>query len=472
MTDVLITNGVVVTQNDHREIVEDGAVAITDDRISAVGPSDQLEQDTSPGRVIDADGGAVIPGLINAHTHVSDIFLRGAFAQDRGLYDWLFNVKQPAVFAMDPAEHALAARLYCAEAIRSGTTTFVENDTALDWERLETTRRKLDVYETMGIRNVYGAGIRDLPADDQFRQLFEDITARNPGVSHPGPDFLIVETDDALDNVASLIEAFHDADGRQSVWPAPATLATTTADTLRGAYRLATEYDVMTTAHVAEAEAEASERGALSSIEYLRNVGYLGERALLGHCVQVDERDVRLLAQTDTAVVHNFRANMRLATGFSPVVSMLDTGVSVSLGTDNSILSDTIDPLSDVSDVATAHKGYHRDPGVVPAQQALDMVTHDAAATIGQADTLGSLEEGKQADIAIVDLDQPHLTPAPDPVHTLVYGARGADVETVLCAGDIVMENRELLTVDESLSELVAAAEATAEDLVERTNII
>lgn len=470
MTDILITNGTIVTQDAERGVIDDGAVAVVGDRISAVGPADRLERERSPTRTIDARGGAVIPGLINAHTHVSDVLLRGASPEDRGLYDWLFNVKQPGLFAMEPDEHALAARLYCLEALRSGTTTFVENATALDWGDLEPTRRKLDVYEGMGVRNVYGAGIRDRAPDEGFRRLFEEITARD-GSTHPGPDRLVVETGEALDNAAALIEGFHEPEGRQSVWPAPATLATTTAEALRGAYRLAEEHDVMTTTHVAEAESETEERGALSSIEYLRNIGCLGERALLGHCVQIDARDVRLLARTDTAVVHNYRANMRLGTGFAPVVPMLDAGVPVAIGTDNSILNDTVDPLSDAGAVASAHKGYHRDPGVVPARKAFDMVTRDAAAAIGQAERLGSIEVGKQADLAVLDLDRPHLTPSPDPVHALVYGAGGAEVETVLCAGSVVLDDLVPVGLDVPVRELLADATAAAADLVERAGI-
>jgi len=471
MTDVLVTNGTVVTQNRDREIIDPGAVAVEDDRISAVGSAERLEAETEPDRTVDADGGAVIPGLINAHTHVSDIFLRGAFDGDRGLYDWLFNVKQPGLFVMDADEHALAARLYCVEAVRSGTTTFVENATALDWTDLGPTRRKLDVYDGFGIRNVYAAGLRDRSPDAAFERLFEELTGRDGGTVHPGPDALVVGAEDGLASVESLIERRHEPSGRQSVWPAPATLATTTPDVLRGAYRLAEKHDVMTTAHVAEAEAEVRERGAVSSIEYLRNVGYLGERALLGHCVQTTDRDVRLLAETGTPVVHNFRANMQLATGFAPVVEMLGRGVTVSLGTDNAILNDTVNPLSDARAVATAHKGYHRDPGVVPARTAFDMVTRDAAAAIGRADDLGSLEPGKQADLAVVDLDRPHLTPSPDPIHALVYGLQGNEVETVLCAGAILMEDRELITLDEPLPDLLSTAERTATDVVRRANI-
>lgn len=471
MTETLLTNGTIVTQNADREIIDDGAVAVTGGRITAVGTADRLAADTSPDRVIDAGGGAVIPGLINAHTHVSDILLRGPFNADRGLYDWLFNVKQPGLFAMDAGDHALAARLYCLEAIRSGTTTFVENDTALRWADLGATRRKLDVYDAMGVRSVYGAGIRDRYADAAFERLFGEIRSREPATPHPGPDALVVDTDDALDGVESLIERYHDPGGRQSVWPAPATVATTTADALRGSYRLAETHDVMTTAHVAEAEAERDARGGLSSVEYLRNAGYLGDRALLGHCVQTDRRDVRILAETGASVAHNYRANMRLATGFAPVASMLERGVTVAVGTDNAILNDAVDPLADAGAAAAAHKGFNRDPGAFPAGHALDAVTCGAAAAIGRGDELGSIEVGARADLAVVDLDEPHLTPSPDPVHALVYGASGADVETVLCDGTVLLDGGELRAMDEPVSEFLETASAAATDILERARI-
>jgi len=466
MTDILVTNGRVVTQDADRTVLEDGAVAVEGDRITAVGPTEELTAAHDPDRTIDADGGAVIPGLVNPHTHVSDILLRGSFAEDRGLLDWLYNVKRPGTLALEPDEQAIAATLYCVEAIQSGVTTFVENDTEVVWDDWADIEAKLGAYERSGIRNVYGAGMVDRGADPAFKELVTDIQARDAGVDHPPLEHFVVDTETAIDEVESLIETYHDPDGRQSVWPAPVVVETTTNRCFRAAYELAERYDVMTTAHVAEAEAQ--EQRSLSSIEYLRNVGYLGPRALLGHCVQIDEGDVRILAATDTAVAHNFMANMRLATGFAPVAAMLDAGVTVGLGTDNSILSDTINPLNDVRAMAGGHKGYHRDPGVVPTQTAFDMLTIDAAAAIGRRDSLGSIEPGKQADIAIVDLDHPHLTPCPDPVFALVHNAQGFEVETVLCAGAVVMADREILSFDESVDDILADAERTAADIVER----
>jgi len=468
MTELVIRGGRVVTQDDERTVIEDGAVAVDGDRIVAVGPTAEVERAHDAERVVDASGSAVIPGLVNPHTHVSDILLRGSFAEDRGLLDWLYNVKRPGTVAMDPDEHATAATLYCMEAMRAGVTTFVENDTEVVWDDWATTAAKLDVYDRSGLRNVYGAGMVDRAADDEFQRLVTDIQAREDGVDHPPIDAFVEATDDVVAEVDSLIDTYHGtAAGRQSVWPAPVVVETTTNRGFRAAYELAEKHDVMTTAHVAEAEAQ--EQRSISSIEYLRNVGYLGERTLLGHCVQLSESDVRLLEQTGTAVAHNFVANMRLATGFAPVRAMLDGGVTVGLGTDNAILSDTVNPLGDVRAMAGGHKGYHRDTGVVPAQTAFDMVTIDAARAIGRGESLGSLEVGKQADIAVVDMAHPHLTPAPDPVFALVHAAQGFEIDTVVCAGEIVLRDREIRSFDESVDSVLDRASATAADLVART---
>ncbi|QZA87622.1 amidohydrolase family protein [Salinarchaeum sp. IM2453] len=468
MTDILVHSGTVITQNETRDIIHDGAVSINNGTITGVGSTSTLVKETDPERTINADGQIVLPGLINAHVHVSDILLRNSVNTDRSLLDWLFNIKQPGVLAMTPDEHGLAAELYCAEAISGGITTFVENDTALDWDHLQCTKEKLDVYADMGIRTIYGAGIRDAAVD---RATFDEIRQRPPDSIHPGPDALQVDTNSVLEKTEQLIQDHHDPTHLQSIWPAPVTLATVTPDALRGAYELAEQYDVMTTAHVAEATAPPHPDSTLSSIEYLRNVGYLGPRALLGHCVQTDQKDIRILAETQTAVAHNYQANMRLATGFAPTATMFRQDVTVSVGTDNSILNDTIDLLKDIGALVAGHRGYHRDPGALSAQEALDMITCDAAAAIDRSHDLGSIVEGKRADIILIDIDQLGLTPSPDPIHTLVHAATGRDVTTVICDGHLIMDDGNLQTLRTDRDALLKIASETAADINERAGI-
>lgn len=467
MIDILIKNGTVATMDEQRHVIESGAVAVDGTEIVAVGEADEIVGAYDVDRVIDASGQLVIPGLINTHVHVPDILYRGR-GKARGLHDWLFNVKHPFVAAMDPEDHAIAAELYCRETLSAGVTTFVENAGGLgNGYDAESIKQKLSVYDAAGVRNVYAHGFLDQAGESAFQSYIETLRRKEPAVVHASDPPM--ETEAALKTVEGIIEQYHGtAEGRQSVWPGPFLAWGVSPEGLAGAYELAEKYDVMTTTHTAESPVQ--ERNLASSVEYLESADYLGERTLLGHCVQIDAGDVRRLAATDTKVAHNFFANMRLATGFAPVVRMLENGVTVGLGTDNANLNDTVNPLGDVRAASAAHKGFHRDPGVLDTQTALDMLTIDGARAIGRADDLGSLEVGKQADIAVLDTNKPHLTPAPDPVHALVTGVQGTEIETVLCAGEILMDDRSVQTLGDT-SELLAESEETAADLVERVGI-
>ena len=470
MADLLIEGGTVVTQNPHREVIDDGAVAVEGDRILAVGETAALSEQYDADERIDATGTAVIPGLVNPHTHVSDILLRGSCGTDRGLYDWLFNIKQPGIAQMTPEEHEIAAALYCAEALTAGVTTFVDNDAEVPLGGMESMTAKFDAFETAGIRSIYARGVRDLPADEGFKSLIERIGGRDPSIEQPDQDRYVAELDEWLDELESLSEDYHgSADGRHEIWVAPVVIEGMTDEGLRETYRFAERHDVMTTIHTAEAPEQVG--GSLSPIEHLRNVGSLGEHALLAHCVYTDERDVRLLAETDTKVAHNIGSNMALGNGFAPLPTMRAHGVTVGLGTDNTTLSDTVNPLADMRLAAMAHKGHHQDPGVVPAPAALDMVTIEAARAIRKADTLGSLEAGKKADIAILDIDQPHLTPSPDCINALVYQALGTEVTTVFCDGERVVDDGEPVGIASAYPNLHERATAAGERIVAAAGI-
>jgi cytosine/adenosine deaminase-related metal-dependent hydrolase len=414
----------------------------------------------------------VIPGLVNPHTHVSDILTRGAFGGDRTLYDWLYNVKQPALHAMEPRDHELAAALYCTEALRAGVTTFVENDAELPFDGSADRQlaAKMDVYEAAGMRAVYGRGVRDSPPGGEFADLIERIQLKAEGVHHPPQSLYTAATDEWVASLESVFEAYHGAaDGRISVWPAPVVVEGMTAEGLRAAYRFAAERDVMTTTHVAEVPAQSD--ATLSAVEFLDNVDALGEHSLLAHCVHVDDRDLRRIARAGARVSHNVMTNMALGSGFAPVQSMLEKGVVVGLGTDNTSLSDTVDPLGDARVAALAHRAHHRDPGLVPARRALDMVTRDAARAIGRGDELGSLEPGKLADLVVLDLNRPRLTPVNDLVRALVYRASGTDVETVVCDGRVVVDDGRVTTLAADYPDLREEATAAAAGVRSRSGV-
>jgi cytosine/adenosine deaminase-related metal-dependent hydrolase len=287
-------------------------------------------------------------------------------------------------------------------------------------------------------------------------------------VNHPEDGF--VSTTEALDRIESLIEEFHGtADGRQSVWPAPYTAVNVTPEGLRGAYELAEQYDVMTTTHTAESELQ--ERSPLSNVEYLRNAGYLGDRTLLGHCVQLDQQDIQLLAETETKVAHNIATNLVTGSGIAPVPAMLRSGVTVSLGTDNACLNDTINPLSDLRLVDLVHKGRTRNPRAITPEAILEMATINAAKAIGRENDLGSIEPGKMADLVLLDLEHSHLTPHTDPVHTLVYQAHGTEIDTVICDGEIIMAEQTVPKIERERPELLQEADARAAAIADRAGL-
>ncbi|AUV80825.1 chlorohydrolase [Salinigranum rubrum] len=468
MVDILVENATVLTMNDDRDVIDAGAVAIDEGEIVDVGSTSDLADRHDAARVLDASGCAVLPGFISSHVHVSDILLRG-LEKDRSLLDWLYNVKKPGVHAMTPDENAVAAALYCLEAIQSGITTFVENGTgAGNGYSLAAIEAKLHVYDCAGIRNVYCHGFSDRESSPAVEAFIERLVDKEPTVDHYFPE--TEDTDAALDETESYIERYHgSADGRQSVWPCPGVAWGVTPAGLRGAYELAERHDVMTTTHASETVHE--EMGHLSTIEYLNSADYLGERTLLGHCVHVDDRDIRLLSTTDTRVAHNPVTNLALGSGIAPVPDLLGAGVTVGLGTDNTSGSDTVNMLNDLRFAALIHKGARRDPGAITAKKVLEMATIDAARAIGREADLGSLEPGKRADLLVLDLDYPHLVPHADVAAAVVYQAQGFEVETVICDGAVVMESRNVHGVQELYPTLHETAVASATDVLDRAGL-
>ncbi len=475
MVELLVENGRIVTMNPTRETIDDGAVAIDDGEIVGVGSTTDVTDRYDGDRVVDATGHAVLPGFIDPHTHVADILARGGVSNERALYDWLFNVKKPTIYAMTPDDHAVASALFAAEALRAGITTFVEfPEVFLMWddESEAILEAKLNEYDSAGLRNIYAQAFRD--NDDVPSNLSDfvgHVTRKEPAVDHVPMDASLSGTDAALERIGDVYDRYHDPspDSRQQVWIAPENVVTATDDGLSAAYEFAERRETMTTTHASETVHE--EHGELSHVEYLDAVDYLGERAVLAHCVHVDERDVRLCAATDTRIVHNPLTNLVLGSGVAPVPTMTNYGVTVGLGTDNPSGNDTINPLSDMQYATLIHRADRRDAGAVTAEKALEMATIDGARTIGRADELGSIEAGKRADLTLVGLDYPHLTPYQNIASTLVFQTHGHEIETVICEGEIVMDNGAVLGIDERYPDLLAESQKRADEVLSRAGL-
>lgn len=475
MVDLLINDGTVATLNAEREIIDEGSVVVDEGRIVEVGPTETVAAKYDADQTIEASGDVVLPGFVIPHAHVSDILLRGGVSRDRSIHDWLFNVKKPGVHAMAPEDHEIAAALYCTEAIQAGITTFVELPEAIlmgSDDFGDIVERKMAVYDAAGLRNVYAATFRD--NDDvgaDFERFIGRLLRKEPEVNHVPPTYSLVETADALERITGLIEEYHrEAEGgRQSVWIAPEHVWTVTPEGFERSYDLAEEYDVMTTTHASETLEDDS--AMISNVEYLESVDYLGERTLLAHCVHVDERDMRLLAATDTKVAHNPLTNLSLGSGFAPVPTMVNYGITVGMGTDNPSANDLVNPLSDLRVATLIQKAARLDAGALTAEQTLEMVTMGGARAIGREDELGSIERGKRADVVLLDTDHAHLTPRQEVAPTVVTQTQGHEVHTVVCEGNVIMEDGEVRFANDQYPNLLASAQTAAEAVTDRAGL-
>ncbi len=461
---LLIRDGLVVTVDPARRVIERGFVAIADDRILSVGPMEHCPEAGSA-QVMDASCQAVLPGFVNAHVHTFDILLRGGLAEDRGLYDWLCNIVLPGTQAYADEEVSTAARLFCLEAVRGGATTIVDNvESKFDrWERYA--ELITAAYAECGIRGVYSQMFYDYTPPD-IETLFKAIKARSPDVDH---DLGVYALDGALSKTEAIMRRHHGgADGRISVWPSPGVAVLCSREGLLGAKALASLYGVRVGLHLGESPADRMQHG-MTSIEYLNAVGFLGPDILAAHCVQFTDKDIRILGASGTNVVTNPVSNLYLGNGIARVAEMIQAGVRVGLGTDDAIANGSANILADMKTLALVQKGHYRDAAAITAEKVIEMATIDGAAAIGMADEIGSLEPGKKADITILNLRAAHLVPRHSVASVIVYQCRGDEVDTVIVDGRVILRRgqptwltgeaeEDLMLRAQSASERVSAA--------------
>jgi 5-methylthioadenosine/S-adenosylhomocysteine deaminase len=422
--DRLLINGLVVTMNALRDLVPQGAVAIKGRDIAAVGPTAEILASWDGGEVVDCEGAAILPGLINAHTHVPMSLLRG-LADDLRLDVWLFGYMLPVEREFVSAEFCRwGTLLSCAEMIRSGVTCFAD----------------MYYYEDEVAQAAADAGMRAICAETIMKW--------------PTPD--AESYDEGLERCRRFVERWKD---HSLVTPAvgPHSPETSTPDMLRESAALALEFGVPILTHIAETEGAAEETRNLygmSSVEVLDRYGLLEARVLAAHCVHITDRERRLMAERGVGVAHNPTSNLKLASGLADVVGMLEAGLDVGLGTDGQASNNDQDILQEMHLAALLPKGIKQDPTALPAREAFAMATIGGARALGMDPIIGSLEVGKRADIAILRLDRVHNTPhfhlSPDNAYSqLVYAAKAHDVENVIIDGRWVMRDRQLLTLDE-----------------------
>jgi atrazine chlorohydrolase/5-methylthioadenosine/S-adenosylhomocysteine deaminase/melamine deaminase len=426
-----------------RRILEPGTVVIEDEHIAAVGLPELVEVPTGA-TVIDAAGKAVLPGFVNAHSHVPQILLRGGASHDRGLLDWLFNVLYPGLAVYTPEDIHAATLLYCAEALRAGITTVVDNEDASPADFARVGKASVDAFTQAGIRAVYARMFFD-KTRPEMDELLGAVMAKEPAVRHVSVN---ASLDNILDGLEDLIRRHHgSAGGRIQVWPGPSIPFLLSEKGIHASQRLAEEHNTMWTMHVSE---DAIERQVhwMSTPEYLHNTGCLDQRLLAAHCVHVDERDIRFFLQHDVKVSTQPVSNAYLASGVAPVPAMLTAGVTVGMGTDDANCNDSVNLISDMKVLALMHRAVHGDASVITPEKILEMATIDGARAVGMDRDIGSIEVGKKADLITIDLRTPQTTPAHDLAATIVFQAYGSEVDNVLVNGEIVMRDRQLAFLD------------------------
>jgi 5-methylthioadenosine/S-adenosylhomocysteine deaminase len=417
--DLLVLNGTLVTMDREHRIIQDGGVAIADGRIAAVGESrDLLRNFTAPQR-IDAAGKLIIPGLINGHTHIPMTLFRG-LADDLDLQDWLTKYIFPAEAKNVSEEFVrVGTRLGLAEMIRGGTTTYCDMYYFEDAIADETAKA--------GVRAVLGETVIDFPVADNKTNA------------------------EAMAYVERFVKRWQ---GHDLIVPAVAPHApyTVSEDHLKAIKAFSDRTGAPIVTHISETKREVDDsvkaKGA-SPVDFLARIGFLNDRVIAAHMVWPSPEEIQLLQRIGVGVVHNPQSNMKLASGVAPVPKMMAAGVRVGLGTDGAASNNDLSMWEEMDTSAKLHKVFSGDPKVMSAEDAFSLATIGGAAALHLEKEIGSLAQGKRADLVLVNRDSLNQIPLYNVYSDLVYATKASDVETVIINGRIVMRDRRLLTLDE-----------------------
>jgi 5-methylthioadenosine/S-adenosylhomocysteine deaminase len=426
MAKLLISAGAIATNDDRQTVIDRGYVIVEDQWIVAVGsgspPTDTYD------RTLDATGMLVIPGLINAHTHLCMVYGR-SLGSDRALLHWLSDAQVPLMRAFELPDYALSMELGAIENIKAGNTTLCEiffsphYDQGADEVAVESLART-------GIRTFFFRGSNDESFFDGFLENRQDILRRSK----------------------NLIRKWHPSH-RIQIGVGPLVPWGSTAEAFMDAVALSQAENVLIHLHTSETPAYnqlVRQRTGKSNVEMLADVGALSDRVMLNHCVHLSDRDIQLISEGRASVIHNPTSNMILASGVAPIPQLQQAGISLGLACDGPACNNTQDMFQTMKDAALLQKVTTRQADALIAPQVFSMATRGNAQALGMGNCLGAVQTGFLADLTLVNLQSPHLTPAHDPIATLVYSARGADVSAVVVGGRVVMENRILQTVCEA----------------------
>ena len=425
MVDILLTNAHVLTMDIEMHQYRSGAVAIKNDSILAVGPETELKAQYSAAQMIDCGGKIVMPGLVNAHTHIPMTLLRG-LADDLRLDVWLMGYMMPVEREfVSPDFCRLGSLIACAELIRSGVTSFAD----MYYFEEDIARATAEA----GLRGVLGQSVMKFPTPDA--KSYEDSLAL-------AREFIIRWK------------------GHPLVVPsvAPHAPYTCTPEILKATAQLAVEFDVPLHIHIAETAFEVENmrnENNMPVVPYVKKQGLFDAKVLAAHCVHIDEGEIRTLQHYNAGVAHNPSSNLKLASGFAPVSKMLDVGLNVGIGTDGTASNNDLDMFEEIRLAAFIAKASNNDPTCLPAAQALSMGTRIGAQALHIGNITGSLEPGKRADLILVDTSPLHNSPrferdVNNAYAQIVYASKSTDVSDVMVNGKWLMRDHQLLTLNEA----------------------
>jgi 5-methylthioadenosine/S-adenosylhomocysteine deaminase len=439
----VLSGATLITMDPQRRVLTDAAIAF-DGRILAIGSTDEVVRAFPGADIRDAAEAVVMPGMVNTHTHLFQTLLKG-LGDDRVLSDWMTHMTGPSGAQLTAEDAFAAAQHGCAEALTTGTTTIL--DFCYAHPRPGIGDAVAEAMDQVGIRGIVARG---------YLTTGDDVGL---------PAALVEPLDQALGDAARLMARWNRPGSRVTVGLAPCMSWSVDEATLVETRALADERSALITMHLAETPWDVSEserRFGMRDIPFAGKTGLLGPDLVGVHCVQVDDGDMKLLAETDTKVSHNPCSNLYLASGFAPVPEMQRRGITVGLASDGPASSSNHSMLQAVRIAALMHKGYHRDPEIITAERVLEMATIDGARCVGMEQEIGSLELGKRADIVVLDMNNLCVTPMHSAVSSIVYSQRGDEVREVYVDGQRVVEDGHLATVAEDTVRAQSFAAATS----------
>jgi 5-methylthioadenosine/S-adenosylhomocysteine deaminase len=446
MSSLAITNALILPMAEERRSFS-GYVRMRDGMITEVNPGTPSEI-VEAEETIDASGCVLLPGLINAHTHLYQVLLRAVW-EDLELMPWLKRVYGCAR-VLRPEHFYAGSLLGCIEAIRSGVTTVCEHNFLNP--SAECAFETIRAIRDSGLRTVFARTIMDAG------EIVPDCTKEKP--------------EEAFRRIESILAA-HDGRARLTFMTGPNTPPiNTTPGLLKEIRRFADDKAIGISAHVAESksvvESVRREHGKNGVVEFLHQFGIPARNSIFAHSVHVSNDEIRILKETGTSVSHNPVSNMMLGDGIAPVVEMLGQGVNVALGTDGAASNHSQDLFDTMKAASLLQKIHHGDAGVIDPYSVLRMATFGGAKALGLDAICGTIEIGKRADLTLIEIDTVHNQPINDIFSQLVHCAKASDVRTVIVNGEILMQDRTLTKHD--TKEILSAARQANRDLMERVN--